>query len=160
MSIRIAGRGCVNNKTRRASLRGNWVRHLSSERVVKWWNRRESAAIFRPVLYNRLIDRLVKRAGRVGYAGLASPIINFPVFKIRAPVRFARITNLLFPRTSATNDLWTVNRPRGLNPIRRIPLLQIVKGREGGNHCSILPTLKSSLDRCMDTRSRVCARQQ
>lgn len=57
------------------------------------------AAIFRPVLYNRLIDRLVKRASRVGYAGLAAPIINFPVFKIRPrsfrpDYQFAFSTNL------------------------------------------------------------------
>lgn len=84
-----------------------FVRYLSS-RIGRGMMMKSSrvAAIFRSaVLYNRLINRLVKRARRVGYgAGLASPIINFPVFK-RAPVRFVRITNLLFPRTSATNDL-------------------------------------------------------
>lgn len=77
------------------------------------------AAIFRPVLYNRLIDRLVKRASRVGYAGLAAPIINFPVFKIRASFVSPGLPICFFhePRPRMIYEestAWT----GGFNPIR------------------------------------------
>lgn len=73
------------------------------------------AAIFlSAVLYNRLINRLVKRARRVGYgAGLASPIINFPVFK-RAPSGLP----IRFFHEPRPRMIYEESPARGLNPTR------------------------------------------